>query len=86
VDLALAQMDLAPAQVDLAPAQVDLAKKAHIEKKPLSKKLTGPNILQKPCGSGPTHGLSSSTRKIYYFLKYIIICGTGPTTRTSSTT
>jgi len=50
------------------------------------KKPTGPKTLQKPCGPGPTHGLSSSTRKIYYFLKYITICGTGPTNRTSTTT
>jgi len=37
------------------------AKKAHIEKKNPSKKPTWPKTLQKPCGSGPTHGLSSST-------------------------
>jgi len=36
-------------------------KKAHIEKKPPTKKSTGPKILQKPYGLGPTHGLSSST-------------------------
>jgi len=37
------------------------AKKGHTEKKPPSKKPTGPKTLQKPCESGPTHGLSSST-------------------------
>jgi len=36
-------------------------KKAHIEKKPPTKKPTGPKALQKPCGPRPTHGLSSST-------------------------
>jgi len=35
------------------------AKKAHTEKPP-SKKPIGPKTLQNPCGSGPTHGLSSS--------------------------
>jgi len=55
------------------------AKKAHNEKKPPSKKPKRPKTPQKPYGLGPTHGLSSSTQKIYYFLKYIIICGTGPT-------
>jgi len=61
-------------------------KKAHIEKKPPTKKPTGSKTLQKPCGPGPTHGLSPSTLKIYYFLKYITICETGPTNRTSITT
>jgi len=37
------------------------AKKAHIEKKPPSKMSTGLKTLQKPCGLGPAHGLSSST-------------------------
>jgi len=37
------------------------AKKALIEKKPPSKKSTRLKTLQKPCGLGPTHGLSSST-------------------------
>jgi len=37
------------------------AKKTHIEKKLPSKKPTRPKTLQKPCGPGPTHGLSSST-------------------------
>jgi len=36
-------------------------KKAHIDKKPPSKKPTRPKILQKPYGSRPTHELSSST-------------------------
>jgi len=36
-------------------------KKAHIKKKPPTKKPTGPKTLQKSCGPGPTHGLSSST-------------------------
>jgi len=36
-------------------------KKAHIEKKTPLKKPTGPKTLQKPCGSGSTHGLSSLT-------------------------
>jgi len=38
-------------------------------KKPPSKKSTGPKTLQKPYASGSTHGHSSSTGKIYYFLK-----------------
>jgi len=37
------------------------AKKVHIEEKLPSKKSTGLKTLQKPCGLGPTHGLSSST-------------------------
>jgi len=36
-------------------------KKAQIEKKDPSKKATMPKTQQKPCGPGPTHGLSSST-------------------------
>jgi len=35
-------------------------KKPTLKKNP-SKKSTGPKTLQKPCGSGPIHGLSSST-------------------------
>jgi len=34
-------------------------KKAHIEKKPPSKKPTRPKTLQNPCGSRSTYGLSS---------------------------
>jgi len=36
-------------------------KKIHIEKKPSTNNFTGPKTLQKSCGSGLTHGLSSST-------------------------
>jgi len=37
------------------------AKKAHIEKKSPSKKFTRPTTPPKPCKSGSTHVLSSST-------------------------
>jgi len=51
------------------------AKQAHIEKKTQQRSPQG----FWPYGPDPTHGLSSSTWKIYYFLKYITICGTDPT-------
>jgi len=42
-------------------AQPTEPKKAHIEKNLPSKKFTGPKTLQKPYGSRPIHGFSSST-------------------------
>jgi len=62
------------------------AKKAHIEKKPPTKKPTRPKTLQNPVGQGQPMGFHLPHEKLHYFLKYITICGTGPTNRTTTTT